>query len=264
MNRPVESRESRVENPANPPPSDPRPSTLDSRQSPAARAWRRFCANRLAAGSAVFLALVLAFAVAYPLFSAWRPEQLSDAAFQPPTGQHWLGTDVHGRDLLVRLCCGAQISLLIGAVGAGVSLVIGLLWGAVAGYAGGRLDGAMMRVVDVLYALPSIILAIVLMSVLEQPLRNALGAAGLANAAKAARLLVLFLALGAVSWLTMARIVRGQVLSLRARPFVEASPSNRPAPPAPSSRDARCKSSSESSFRKTPPRSCRSRWPPAN
>ncbi len=191
--------------------------------SPGRRAWRRFCANRLAVGGAVFLAVVLAFAVVYPLLSAWQPEQLSDATFQPPTRQHWLGTDVHGRDLLVRLCCGAQISLLIGAVGAGVSLVIGLLWGAVAGYSGGRLDGAMMRIVDVLYALPSIILAIVLMSVLEQPLRNWLDALGVTSAAKAARLLVLFTALGAVSWLTMARIVRGQVLSLRARPFVEAS-----------------------------------------
>jgi peptide/nickel transport system permease protein/oligopeptide transport system permease protein len=180
--------------------------------SPGARAWQRFRGNRVAMASTVLLILILAFALVYPHFSPYPPEQLSDATFQPPTPQHWLGTDVHGRDLLVRLCSGAQISLLVGAVGAVVSLVIG-----------GRLDGAMMRIVDILYALPSIIVAIVLMSALEAPLRNGLAAAGLPNAAKVARLLVLFLALGAVSWLTMARIVRGQVLSLRTRPFVEAS-----------------------------------------
>lgn len=204
---------------------NPQPSTLNPQPplGPGRRAWRRFRGNRLAAASGVFLAVVLAFALVYPLVSSWQPEQVSDATFQPPTPRHWLGTDVHGRDLLVRLCRGAQISLLIGAVGAGVSLVIGVLWGAAAGYSGGRLDGAMMRVVDVLYALPSIILAIVLMSALEAPVRDGLGAAGVADAAQSARLLVLFLALGAVSWLTMARIVRGQVLSLRARPFVEAS-----------------------------------------
>jgi peptide/nickel transport system permease protein/oligopeptide transport system permease protein len=204
--------------------SNPQPSPLDPQlhASPGVRAWRRFRANRVALSSAVLLVLVLAFALVYPHFSPYQPEQLSDATFQPPTSQHWLGTDVHGRDLLVRLCSGAQISLLVGAVGAVVSLVIGVLWGAVAGYSGGRLDGAMMRIVDILYALPSIIVAIVLMSALEAPLRNGLAAA-LPNAAKVARLVVLFLALGAVSWLTMARIVRGQVLSLRTRPFVEAS-----------------------------------------
>jgi peptide/nickel transport system permease protein/oligopeptide transport system permease protein len=191
--------------------------------SPGARAWRRFRGNRVAMASAVLLILILAFALVYPHFSPYPPEQLSDATFQPPTPRHWLGTDVHGRDLLVRLCSGAQISLLVGAVGAGISLLIGVLWGAVAGYAGGRLDGVMMRIVDVLYVVPGIIVAIVLMSALEAPLRNGLAGIGVSNASRIARLVVLFLALGAVSWLTMARIVRGQVLSLRTRPFVEAS-----------------------------------------
>ena len=173
--------------------------------------------------SSFFLLLVLAFAVIYPLVSHFRPDQLSDAQVQPPSAQHWLGTDGHGRDLLVRLCCGAQISLLVGIVGAGVSLVIGVLWGAIAGYKGGRLDGGMMRFVDVLYSMPSIILAIVLMSTLEPILKRWLGTIGFAEAGKMARLFVMFAALGSVSWLTMARIVRGQVLSLRTRPFVEAS-----------------------------------------
>src|ERR1041385_461993 len=143
--------------------------------SPAQRAWRRFRGNRIAVISVALLIVVAAVAVIYPWFSSYRPEQVSDAAFQPPSRQHWLGTDVHGRDLLVRLCCGAQISLLVGAVGAVVSLVIGVLWGAVAGYSGGRLDNLLMRIVDVLYSLPSIIVAIVLVGVLEGSVRRSLG-----------------------------------------------------------------------------------------
>jgi len=227
MNESVESRESRVEGETNKPPRStsavPRPSTLDPRQSPGQRARGRFKKNRAAVVSAWFLALVIAFVFIYPLLSAYKLGQLSDAQFQSPNAQHWLGTDVHGRDLLVRLCYGAQISLVVGAVGAGISLVIGVLWGAIAGYAGGRLDGMMMRVVDVLYSMPSIIFAIVLMATLEPFLKKLLAGINLPNSGGTARLLVLFGALGAVSWLTMARIVRGQVLSLRTRPFVEAS-----------------------------------------
>jgi oligopeptide transport system permease protein len=190
---------------------------------PNQRAWRRFRRNRPAwAGAWVLLAL-LVFVVVYPMVSKYRPEQISDTQFSPPTSAHWLGTDVHGRDLLVRLCYGAQISLMVGIVGASVCLVIGVLWGSVAGTAGGRVDGVLMRIVDILYSMPSIIFAIVLMATLEPVLRKWLAAAGVENASRDARLLVLFLALGGVSWLTMARIVRGQVLSLRTQPFVEAS-----------------------------------------
>jgi peptide/nickel transport system permease protein/oligopeptide transport system permease protein len=169
------------------------------------------------------LVLLGLFVVVYPWFSPYKPEQISDAQFQPPGAAHWLGTDVHGRDLLVRLCYGAQISLVVGIVGANICLVIGVLWGSIAGWKGGSIDNAMMRVVDVLYSMPSILLAIILIATLEPPLKSWLTAAGVENVGKAARLLVLFLALGAVSWLTMARIVRGQVLSLRSRAFVEAS-----------------------------------------
>jgi len=97
------------------------------------------------------------------------------------------------------------------------------LWGSIAGWKGGRIDSAMMRVVDILYSMPPVLLAIILMATLEPWLAKALTAIGVGEVGKLARLLVLFLALGAVSWLTMARIVRGQVLSLRSRPFVEAS-----------------------------------------
>jgi len=191
--------------------------------SPGQRAWRRFRKNRVAIISAWFLVTVVAFVLIYPFISHYKPDQLSDAQFQPPTSQHWFGTDVHGRDLLVRLCDGAKISLMVGIVGAAVSLVIGVLWGAIAGYAGGRTDSAMMRTVDVLYSMPSIIFAIVMMATMEPFLKRLLGQMHLPNGTGIARLILPFAALGAVSWLTMARIVRGQVLSLRTRPFVEAS-----------------------------------------
>jgi ABC-type dipeptide/oligopeptide/nickel transport system permease subunit len=191
--------------------------------SPGQRAWRRFKKNRVAMFSGWFLVAIILFAVVYPLVSRYKPDQLTDFQFQRPTAQHWLGTDGHGRDLLVRICYGAQISLMVGVVGAAVSLVIGVLWGAIAGYAGGRTDGALMRIVDILYSMPSIIFAIVLMATLEPFLKKFLTNAGITSSGGITRLLILFAALGAVSWLTMARIVRGQVLSLRARPFVEAS-----------------------------------------
>ena len=193
----------------------------------------RFCRNRLAVLGARFLALLLAAVLLWPaaltvagwlgtggasIAQQYGPDQLSDAQFQPPSLRHWFGTDVHGRDLLSRVLYGARISLLVGLVGAMVSLVIGVLWGAVAGYAGGRLDSLMMRAVDILYSLPSIVFVIVLITTLEGILKRWVG-----GSSTATRLLFLFVGLGAVSWLTMARIVRGQVLSLRQQPFVEAS-----------------------------------------
>lgn len=204
-------------------PSANRELLASAQASPNQRAWARFKRNRPAVVSLWLLVLLGLFVVVYPWFSPYKPEQISDAQFQPPGAAHWLGTDVHGRDLLVRLCYGAQISLVVGIVGANICLVIGVLWGSIAGWKGGSIDNAMMRVVDVLYSMPSILLAIILIATLEPPLKSWLTAAGVENVGKAARLLVLFLALGAVSWLTMARIVRGQVLSLRSRAFVEAS-----------------------------------------
>jgi oligopeptide transport system permease protein len=206
--------------------------------SPNQRAWRRFKRNRPAMLSAWFLAVLLLVVAAWPVMlglaahtgtagrafaAGFDPDTLSGAQFQPPGAAHWFGTDVHGRDLLSRTLYGAQISLLVGAVGAGVSLVIGVLWGTVAGYLGGRWDGLMMRFVDVLYSLPSIILVIVLITTLEGRLKDWLGHFQSPGWEKLARLLFLFVGLGAISWLNMARIVRGQVLVLRGRAFVEAS-----------------------------------------
>jgi oligopeptide transport system permease protein len=206
--------------------------------SPGGRAWRRFQRNRPAVLSAWFLAALVLIVIAWPLglkvagrsgttgatfAETHDPDKVSDQQFEMPSAKHWFGTDVHGRDLFSRVLYGAQISLLVGIVGAGVSLVIGVLWGSIAGYAGGRTDSVMMRFVDILYSLPSIIFVIVLITTLEGLFKQWLAAVGSDTLARFARLLFLFVGLGAVSWLTMARIVRGQVLSLRARAFVEAS-----------------------------------------
>jgi oligopeptide transport system permease protein len=207
-------------------------------QSPNQKAWRRFKRNRMAMISTWFLAALLLVVIGWPIalkiagaagprgqaFAAeYDPTRLSDLSFQPPTATHWFGTDVHGRDLLSRVLYGAQVSLLVGAVGAGVSLVIGVLWGAVAGYLGGRWDEILMRFVDILYSLPSIIFVIVLITTLEGRVRDWMDHFHNPELTKMTRLALLFVGLGAVSWLNMARIVRGQVLTLRTRAFVEAS-----------------------------------------
>ena len=140
--------------------------------SPNQRAWKRFQHNRPAMASLGFLLLLFAFVLLWPMLSHYTPNALSEAQSQPPNAHHWCGTDVHGRDLLARIMFSARISLLVGAVGAAVSLVIGVTWGAVAGYIGGRTDEVMMRFVDVLYALPSVVFVIVLITTLGDALRN--------------------------------------------------------------------------------------------
>ena len=204
-------------------------------QSPLQQALRRFARNRSALWSAVFLAIGMSLVIGWPLLripavSSLLPDALvqsadtlSDAQFHPPTWTHWFGTDVHGRDLLSRVMYGARVSILVGVVGAGVSLLIGVSWGAAAGYLGGRWDNRMMRCVDILYSLPSIVFVIVLITTLEDLFRGWLSRLISPEAGDLTRLLFLFAGLGAVSWLTMARIVRGQVLALRNRPFVDAS-----------------------------------------
>jgi len=207
-------------------------SEINRHISPAQHAWRRFKKNRSAIFSAWFLIFLLAAIIAWPVVlkisgthfaQLHDPDEVSDAQFSPPDAQHWFGTDLHGRDVFSRVLFGAQISLLVGVVGTLVSLIIGVLWGAIAGYAGGRVDSILMRIVDILYSLPTIIFVIVLIATLGEIIKQSHFVQGSPALEKSLRVTLLFVGLGAVSWLTMARIVRGQVLSLRTRAFVEAS-----------------------------------------
>jgi len=203
-----------------------------SRVESASPAWRRFKRNRPAVVSAWFLVALLVVVILWPILlkiaggsfaEIHDPNRLTDVPFGPPDGQHWFGTDIHGRDLFSRILFGAQISLLVGVVGAIVSLVIGVLWGAIAGYAGGKADAILMRIVDVLYSLPTIIFVIVLVTTFGEIIKQSPAIRNSPALVGSLRVCLLFIGLGAVSWLTMARIVRGQVLSLRTRAFVEAS-----------------------------------------
>lgn len=187
-----------------PPPTDPR-KTLPIEGFWCAT-WRRLRRNRPAFGSLIFLALLLILTLIGPMLSPYSSvEQRLDMATKGPSLMHWLGTDSLGRDLLTRLAEGGRISLLVGFYATLVALGIGVTYGAVSGYVGGRTDTTMMRLIDMLYAVPFTILVIVLMVVFEQ------------------NFALLFVAIGAVEWLTMARIVRGQVLSIKTQPFVQAA-----------------------------------------
>ncbi|HAS81117.1 MAG TPA: peptide ABC transporter permease, partial [Verrucomicrobia bacterium] len=174
--------------------------------SPGRLAWRRFRRHRPAMVALVLLSLLCAAALLAPVISPYPFEQQDlDLGATAPSSQHWLGTDDLGRDMLSRLLHGGRISLAVGVCATLASLCIGVVYGAISGYAGGRTDNVMMRLVDILYALPFTVFVIILMVVFK---RN---------------LLLLFIAIGAVEWLTMARIVRGQVLALKEQTFIRAA-----------------------------------------
>ncbi|KAF0241017.1 MAG: oligopeptide transport system permease [Planctomycetota bacterium] len=172
----------------------------------------------------VFLLTILAATVLVPALSPHRPDkQDPGAALQPPSRSHWLGTDLLGRDLLSRLASGAQVSLAVGCAGTLVALAIGLVVGMTAGWKGGWIDALLMRVVDTLYGLPFVFVAILVTVAVRSipadrnPLLIILG-----NESRA-QLVLLFLVLGAVQWLTPARIIRAEVMALRSATYVEAS-----------------------------------------
>jgi oligopeptide transport system permease protein len=162
--------------------------------------------NKLAMTGLWFLLFMVVIALLTPFIAPYSYEiQNLDLGATAPSLAHWFGTDTFGRDLLTRVMYGGRVSLAVGFIATAVALIIGVLWGAVAGYVGGKTDAVMMRIVDILYALPFMIFIILLMVVFGRSI------------------LLLFLAIGCVEWLTMARIVRGQVLTLRQQEFVDAA-----------------------------------------
>ena len=190
-------------------------------------AWRRLLRNKLAVFGLVVVVIITIASIVGPTLIkqifGFTPDFIPTdnvnltQSFPPFTGpngefswQHPMGTDNAGRDQLARVLQGGQISLLVAIISTLVSLLIGVTYGAIAGYFGGRLDNLMMRVVDVLYSLPYVILVIVLLSMFRSQTPRG-------------QLILLFVAIGSVSWLTMARIVRGQVLSLKNQEFVLAA-----------------------------------------
>lgn len=173
-----------------------------------ADAWGRLLQNRAAVASGVILIIITLLAIIAPFLSPFGYDEVFwDYVDSPPSFEsgHIFGTDQNGRDLFVRTLYGGRVSLMIGLVATLVSLVIGVAWGALAGFVGGRLDGFMMRIVDILYSLPFIFFVIMLTVVFGR------------------YMILMYAAIGAVSWLDMARIVRGQTLSLKRKEFVEAA-----------------------------------------
>lgn len=172
-------------------------------------ALRRLLHNKAAVASMILLSIIIILAIAAPYLSPW-PYDDPDWGYDfpgPPNAElkHWFGTDGNGRDLFVRTLYGARVSLMVGVIATTVSLLIGVTYGATAGFLGGRTDNVMMRIVDILYSLPFMFFVILLMVFFG---RN---------------IFLIFVALGAVEWLTMARIVRGQTLSVKKKEFIEAA-----------------------------------------
>ncbi len=169
-------------------------------------AWIKLSKNYFALFGLAIIGLLCVVSLLTPWIAPYGYEQQNLLlGATSPSAEHWLGTDIFGRDMLTRIMYGGRVSLTVGFIATAVALVIGVLWGAVAGFVGGRIDAVMMRIVDIMYALPFMIFIVLLMVVFG---RN---------------ILLLFLAIGAVEWLTMARIVRGQVMALRKQEFIEAA-----------------------------------------
>lgn len=183
------------------------PESAPESRSPARMAWRRFFRNRRALLCAALLLFVGLCTIAVPWLSAHDYRESDwDYTLGPPTAKYWMGTDSIGRDLLTRLFLGGRVSFAVGLIATSISVLIGVAYGATSAYVGGRVDQAMMRFVDVLYGLPHMLLIIVAMVMLQsRSIDN------------------VFLILGLFGWLTMSRIVRGQMLSLREREFIEAA-----------------------------------------
>jgi oligopeptide transport system permease protein len=183
------------------------PVDLSVSRSPGRMALRRFFKNHRAVVCVTLLAIVGLATIIVPLVTAHDYRESDwEYTYGKPNGKYWMGTDALGRDLMARVFLGGRISFAIGFLATAVSVIIGVAYGATSAFAGGRIDMMMMRIVDVLYALPHMLIVIIVMALFQSR-----------------SMLIVFLVLGLFGWLTMARIVRGQVLSLREREFVEAA-----------------------------------------
>ena len=169
------------------------------------------------------VAFVTVAAIAGPWIMPAGSQQLTALQFSPPSLSHPFGTDLNGRDLLYRVLEGARISLLVGISGALISFFIGTSYGMIAGYAGGKIDSAMMRLVEILYAVPRLIIILVFINAFDAHLQRWLAGLGAEGLIGYSRIIILVFSLGLIEWLTMARIVRGQVLSLKSQQFVVAA-----------------------------------------
>jgi peptide/nickel transport system permease protein/oligopeptide transport system permease protein len=185
--------------------------------------WVKLRRNPAAIVSTLILAIIALAAIFGPSLLPAGAGEVTQNSFLPPSDQHLFGTDLNGRDLLYRVLLGARISLLVGIAGAIVSFVVGIVYGMIAGYVGGQADSAMMRLVDVLYAIPRLIFLLVLISALDPLLRRSMESHGLQALIGYSKIVILVLCLGLTEWLTMARIVRGQILSLKSQQFVLAA-----------------------------------------
>jgi oligopeptide transport system permease protein len=196
-------------------------------------AWKRLRKNKVAVVAGVVLLLLSIVCILHPMFTA-QPYDKTDLQLgaSPPSAAHWFGTDDHGRDLMSRVTFGGRVSLSVGIIATSLSFIIGVSWGGIAGYFGGRVDALMMRIVDVLYTFPLLIFVILLTAFFANPdtvfyeLFHKLLTAlydDVKNPQQLFKIVFVFAALGSMSWLTMARIVRGQVIALRGQLFVEAA-----------------------------------------
>lgn len=192
-------------------------------------AWHRLAHNRAAIVSLGVLIVILLLCFIGPMF-VQSPTAINLAnPGAPPSGAHWFGTDQLGRDLFSRVLYGGQVSLLVGIVSTAVAVVIGVIYGAVAGYAGGKLDDLLMRFVDILFALPFLVLVILFALVVDKPASEftewVIRTTGFERdrVAPITTLIPLFIAIGAIGWLTIARIVRAQVMAIKKQEFVEAA-----------------------------------------
>jgi oligopeptide transport system permease protein len=184
----------------------PAPEALEQGTSLGHDAWLRLRKNKLAVFGLVCLAVVTVLCLIGPWVLPYGyEEQKLELGASAPGATHWLGTDTLGRDLLVRLLYGGRISLGVGLAATFVALTIGVVYGAVAGFFGGKLDAVLMRIVDIMYSLPFPIFVILLMVFFGK------------------NIILLFVAIGAVEWLTMARIVRSQVMAVKRMEFIEAA-----------------------------------------